>query len=123
MAKKKKIDTSNLENLAIQIYGLTGMLEDELKPLMNLNDLGKHINNLKKEVNKSKEYTNGTTTTEDEGETCMHDNSWHSECSECNELNSIDDLFKLVEDTPNDKELGKKIRQIYWAYTNSDASS
>ena len=29
---------------------------------------------------------------------------------------TIEEIFKLVQDTPNDKELGKKVRQYYWNY-------
>ena len=30
---------------------------------------------------------------------------------------TIAEIFKLVKETPNDKELGKKVRQYYWDYT------
>ena len=29
-----------------------------------------------------------------EGETCMHDNSWHSECMLCSSESLIDDLLR-----------------------------
>ena len=121
---KKKLDISGLENIAEQISGLSSKLENELKPLMDFNDLGKSIERLKGAVSDAKEFTNSNTnTTKDEGETCMHDNSWHSNCSDCEELNTIDDIFTLVENTPNDMELGKKIRQIYFCYKNDNADS
>ena len=30
---------------------------------------------------------------------------------------TIAEIFKLVKETPNDKELGTKVRQYYWNYT------
>ena len=30
---------------------------------------------------------------------------------------TIDEIFKIVKETPNDKELGKKVREYYWDYT------
>ena len=30
---------------------------------------------------------------------------------------TIAEIFKLVQDEPNDKELGKKVREYYWNYT------
>ena len=123
-SKKKGIDldVSGLENISKQISGLTNKIEKELQPLMELNDLESSIEQIKNVVNMTKDIKDSSSS-EDEGETCMHDNSWHSNCSDCEELNTIDDLFTLVENTPNDKELGKKIRQIYWAYTNDNADS
>ena len=29
---------------------------------------------------------------------------------------TIAEIFKLVKETPNDKELGKKVREYYWNY-------
>ena len=53
MAKKKtkkipQLDTSALEGLSAQISGITDSLEEQLKPLMQINDLGSHIEKLKK---------------------------------------------------------------------------
>ena len=59
--------------------------------------------------------------TKDEGETCIHGNSWHSECMECNSESLIDDIFSLVGEYNNDSELGAKVRELYNSYnTNSD---
>ena len=52
-----------------------------------------------------------------EGETCMHGNSWHSECSECNTNSLLDDIFKLIDEYPNDADLGKALRGLYNLYT------
>ena len=30
---------------------------------------------------------------------------------------TIDEIFKIVKETPNDKELGKKVREYYTEYT------
>ena len=30
---------------------------------------------------------------------------------------TIEEIFKIVKETPNDKELGKKVREYYWNYT------
>ena len=37
-----------------------------------------------------------------EGETCMHGNAWHSECSDCNEMNLLDDIFELIKKCHSD---------------------
>ena len=121
MSKKKtKLDIDGLKNLESTLTELTSDLEEKLKPMLNFDKLQDTLNNFTDIVN-NRDKTKGKA--KDEGETCMHDNSWHSNCSDCEELNTIDDLFTLVENTPNDMELGKKIRQIYWAYTNDNADS
>ena len=40
----------------------------------------------------------------------MHDNSWYSECAECDSFTIIDVLLDIVATTPNDMELGGKVR-------------
>ena len=121
MSKKKtKLNLDGLKDIESQITNLTSELEDKMKPLLNFDGLQDTINNFTDIVNSS---TKTKDKAKDEGETCMHNNSWNSNCSDCEELNTIDDLFTLVENTPNDMELGKKIRQIYWAYTNDNADS
>ena len=102
-----------------EIEDMASKIEEQLKPLMDLSNITNSIEKLKDLIPKEKPNVD----LKDEGETCMHNNSWHSNCSDCDELNTIDGLCTLVEDTRNDKELGKKIRQIYWAYKNSDADS
>ena len=44
------------------------------------------------------------------GDTCMHDNSWYSECAECDAFDIIDTMLDIVATTPNDMELGGKVR-------------
>ena len=85
-------------------------LAKKLKPLINFDEMEKQINELKDIMPNLKNK---------EGETCMHGNSWHSECSLCNNNSLIDDIFELVESTPNDSELGAKMRELYNSYTNN----
>jgi hypothetical protein len=124
MAKKKtkkipEIDMSALEGLGAQISGLASNLEEQLKPLMQMGDLQSHIEKLKKTTEEaakqSKSNSNSSSSDdaivqENEGDTCMHGNSWHSECVECNDLMLIDNIFDAVTTTPNDQELGGIIR-------------
>ena len=58
-----------------------------------------------------------------EGETCMHGNSWHSECMECNSESLIDDIFSLVREYSNDFELGAKMRELYNSYTTTNSDN
>ena len=121
MSKKKstkKIDFKVLKDLESTLSNITSDLESQIKPILNFDKLQSTIDNMNKAYNSKVKDS-----PKDEGETCMHNNSWHSNCSDCEELNSIDDLFTLVENTPNDMELGEKIRKIYWAYTNDNADS
>tara|TARA_Y100000593_G_scaffold28560_1_gene56960 strand:+ start:551 stop:994 length:444 start_codon:yes stop_codon:yes gene_type:complete len=52
-----------------------------------------------------------------DGETCMHGNSWHSNCMDCDELDdmeiALNEMANIIDNEPNDKELGKKIRDFY----------
>ena len=108
MAKKKtkkipNLDTSALEGLSAQISGITDSIEDQLKPLMELNDLQSHIDNLKKTyadasdvVKQSENSSSDDAMVQDDdsdGEVCMHGNSWHSGCVECDDLALIDNIF------------------------------
>ena len=103
-ADKIKQDLSSLQD------SLEDMV-DELKPLLNLNSMEKDLAKIKSFANKSIKDKR-----QNEGETCMHGNSWHSNCSECDELHTIDDIFLLVEEFPNDAELGAKVRELYNHY-------
>jgi hypothetical protein len=124
MAKsKKKKQKPNLEDLKKFGKGfeniaseLEGELEEKLKPLMDLSNLTKSINKLKEiipENEKMKKNGNDNNPYPDkEGEACMHDNSWHSECSECDAFDIVDEVIHISENEPNDSELGKKIREF-----------
>ena len=54
-----------------------------------------------------------------DGNTCIHDKAWHSECRGCNKNSLIDDVFLLVRDNPNDSRLGAKMREFYNSYTEN----
>jgi thiol-disulfide isomerase/thioredoxin len=99
----------NINNLSNTLEKLTG----NLGPLMDFSDLGKSMEKLKNVVPKSPSVK------EDDGETCIHGNSWHSGCSDCDGMSAMDHVFQLVEEYPNDMELGKAIRELY-NMTNSD---
>ena len=81
-------------------------LETEIKPLFDFNNLAKQLKTLRTVTSASLSQMNA-------GETCMHGNSWNSECSDCNDMNTIDDVFLLVEEFPNDAELGYAVRKLY----------
>ena len=128
MAKKKykktkeipKIDMSVLEGLGAQINGITSNIEEQLKPLMELNNLESHIEKLKKTYAEANDAVKQTEDVDDamvqdddsDGEVCMHGNSWHSGCVECDDLMLIDNIFDVVDSTPNNMELGEKIRTM-----------
>ena len=119
MSKSKKsklnIDTSGLEGLSEELTNMTKKLETELKPLMDLNNLESEIEKLKDSVAMASKHKN---TKEDnpypdrEGDTCMHGNAWNSNCAECDAFDVVDAMMDIVKTTPNDKELGSKIRQF-----------
>ena len=118
MAKKKKkteFDISSLKGLGDQITNITSTLEEQLKPLMDLTNLESEIEKLK---NATANKPNPTQPKEEdpypdkEGETCMHDNAWYSNCSECDAFDMVDVMLDAVATTPNDEELGKKIRDF-----------
>tara|TARA_Y100000310_G_scaffold112106_1_gene110538 strand:+ start:715 stop:1083 length:369 start_codon:yes stop_codon:yes gene_type:complete len=118
MSKKKtKLNIDGLKDLESKINNLTSELEDKIKPILNFDKLQSTIDDLSKAFNSK----NNSSEDKNEGETCMHGNSWNSECSDCNELNLVDSVFKLVKEYPNDSELGAKVREFYNSYTtNSD---
>ena len=116
MSKKKtKLNIDGLKDLESKINNLTSELEDKIKPILNFDKLQSTIDDLSKAFNSK----NNSSKDKNEGESCIHGNSWHSECSECNSDSLIDDIFELVESTPNDSELGAKIREFYNSYTNT----
>ena len=90
-------------------------LTENIAPILNINDLGKTIDKLKNSIPKveTEEDPDDSDATTNEGETCMHGNSWGSGCSDCDELGLIDHIFSLVEQYPDDSDLGKQVRDIY----------
>ena len=110
MAKKKKNNVNQIED---NINNLTDTLEkltSSLGPLMAFSDLGKNLNKLKTTIPKPN--------SENEGETCIHGNAWHSECSECNGLSITDDIFALVTQYKDDAKLGAAVRELYKLHTS-----
>ena len=61
-----------------------------------------------------------------DGETCMHGNSWHSNCADCSVLDDLEiivlEISNMIENEPNDAELGRKIRDFHniWNEHHSD---
>ena len=108
MATKK---TKDLKNQLSKMEESLLELQNQIEPLFDFDDLGKQIEILKKTTTKNLKKM-----PDNMGETCMHGNSWHSNCSECDELHTIDDIFLLVEEFPNDAELGAKVRELYNHY-------
>ena len=106
MAKKKstKDFTKSLEDSIKE-------LDSVLKPLMDFTNIGKLTDELKKTIDDA--TTMKDSTTSNEGETCMHGNSWNGECSDCQEIGLVDSVFDLVKQYPNDQELGEKVRELY----------
>ena len=121
MAKTKKnkyqdpVDKieKNIENISETIDKLTSTLG----PLMNFRDLGKKIEDLK-DLTPTKENMEHmvNASSENEGETCMHGNSWNSECSDCNSMDAFDHIIVLSDEYPNDAEFGEKVRSICSKY-------
>ena len=94
-------------------------------------NLGDMISKLKSMTTDIKPEDIGEDTTIDssiedtQGDTCMHGSSWNSNCSECDYLDNIEGFMKylgeVISETPNNMELGKKVRSLYdeWIeYTN-----
>ena len=116
---------------------LNALLNKDTKYTIHFNEINKfYIQNLKNIGNPptTNEVTDEPTNTMDttpppiDGETCMHGNSWHSNCSDCDDLDDyevvLNEFEHLIKTTPNDKELGKKIRDFYnkWIELNEDNS-
>ena len=108
MASKK---TSDLKNQINDMEASLLKLQEEIKPLFDFDDLGKQISILKKTTRQNLDKMPSNM-----GETCIHGNSWHSNCSDCDESHTIDDIFLLVEEYPNDTKLGEKVRELYNHY-------
>ena len=108
-----------------------GMKEatDKVSDSFNFRDLSSTISKLEKmSVNvNGTQYNNNTTVPPVEGETCMHGNSWNSNCSDCDTTDTIETqlqtIWDIVEVTPNDKELGKIIREEYFQWKKATPDS
>ena len=111
MSKELNDIEKNISELSKTLEKLT----KDIAPILNISDLGKNIDKLKNSIPKveTEEDPDDSDNTTNEGETCMHGNSWNSECSDCGELGLVDHLFSLVEQYPDDSDLGKQVREIY----------
>ena len=121
-----------IEDLGKQMDNL-GSVFDNFDPMdnkySNINNMEKAINQLKDILPiKPEEDDIDTTAPPVDGETCLHGNSWHSNCSDCDNLDDIEvvvnEIENLIKTEPNDKELGKKVRNFYnnWIEYNEDNS-
>tara|TARA_Y100000310_G_C20517186_1_gene731773 strand:- start:17 stop:409 length:393 start_codon:yes stop_codon:yes gene_type:complete len=105
---KKTEEEQNLQHIEKSIESLTDTLStltNSLGPLMNMGNISTDIEKLKDIVPKKKDLN--------EGETCMHGNSWNSSCTDCEAMNGMDHVFEMVRQTPDDAELGAKVRGLY----------
>ena len=138
--KDKKQTLDELKNIENNISKLSGELEgmvNQLNSIPNIegfNGLEETISELKTAIPSMKDIT-----TEEkikakkqsivppvEGETCMHGNSWHSNCADCGILDDLEvivlEISNMIENEPNDAKLGKKIRDFHntWNEHHSD---
>ena len=113
-----------LEETLENLQKLTEDLDEMANKIDNVENIGanfdyieKSISQLKNNMPVAKEEKMDTTPPPVDGETCMHGNSWHSNCSDCDDLDDVEitlnEIANIIETTPNDKELGKKIRDFY----------
>ena len=106
-----KDNTKDIEKNISELNNTIEELTNSIGPLMDFRNIEKQIELLKDIVPTAENIKNS------EGETCMHGNSWNSECSECSELNLIDNIFLLVKQYPDDADLGKAFRELYNSYS------
>jgi hypothetical protein len=129
MSEENK-QNKDLDDLQNSFKKLESELTDMVKSIGDVtkfNDLSEEIHNLRNMGNPAattttdNEVTNkppiDTTTPPVDGETCMHGNSWHAGCSECDEFDDVEialnEISNIIDNEPNDKLLGKKIRDFY----------
>ena len=98
--------------------------------MLDFSELQSHVDSIKDKVEQytqnKQNATDGSSDkaeNEDEGEVCMHGNSWHSGCVECDDLMLIDNIFDVVDSTPNNMELGKKIRIMCGEYRKNNKTT
>ena len=104
MGKGRKINNDNLKNVQQNIEDLSstiGKLTESIKPMMDMNDLGKSIESLKNLI-----------PTEENVEQMVQEDDGESEppCLTCTSL------IELVKQYPNDQDLGREMRKIYKSY-------
>ena len=125
----------DLEDLQKNFKQLETELTDMVKNISDItkfNDLSEEIQNLKNMGNPStNEPTNTMDTTPPpvDGETCMHGNSWNSNCSDCDDMDDVEvalnEMGNIIDNEPNDTLLGQKIRDFYhkWIEFNETNSN
>ena len=124
MSKSKK--TEGIKEIEKALNDINTQIDEWTKHLDPLGETGLDLNNMEKAINdlkghvptkKSNEETIDTTPPPIDGETCMHGNSWHSNCMECDSLDdyeiALNEMENIINTEPNDKELGRKIRDFY----------
>ena len=120
-SKTIKTAKKQAKELEGELSSLKDSLENMVEGLQPLFDLGGMEKDLQKIKDFAKEGIKAKQKTENEGEVCIHGNSWHSTCAECEELNSVgsivDEVFSWVSEYPDDAELGAKVREFYNSYT------
>ena len=104
-----------------------GIINTQEQEIQNLKNIGNPPTT--NEVTDEPTNTMDTTPPPIDGETCMHGNSWNSNCSECDDLDDVEvalnEMGNIIDNEPNDTLLGKKIRDFYNSWiefneTNSD---
>ncbi len=134
-SKEYKKLQKDAEKLTKELEDLSKALEplSDMESFIDIDEFSKSIDKLKdfaptnKEVEELTEDDFGTIPPVD-GETCMHGNSWHSNCSDCDDLDDMEvvlnEIGNLIENEPNDKRLGEKIRDFYnkWLEFNQNNS-
>ena len=121
-----------LTNLADQIKPLTDeSMSDMDKMASSISKLKTFVPTADNKDNLTKEYKDKTDNINTkippvDGETCMHGNSWHSNCADCGVLDDLEvivlEISNMIENEPNDAELGRKIRDFHniWNEHHSD---
>tara|TARA_R100000152_G_C6735137_1_gene159391 strand:- start:214 stop:681 length:468 start_codon:yes stop_codon:yes gene_type:complete len=131
----KEKEEKGLEELKQNLKTLESELTNMAKSMgevSNFNDLSEEIAKLKTMGKPNKDIPVEGLTEDDfgtemdttpppiDGETCMHGNSWNSNCSDCDDLDNIEvvlnEMADIIDNEPNDTKLGKKIRDFYNKY-------
>ena len=133
--KNKDDIPEGMEDTINELKKLTSEIDKFAEQFEDIEDIGANFSHIEKSINELKD--NMPITTEEkidttpppiDGETCMHGNSWHANCSDCDELDNVEialnEMENIIKNEPNDKELGKKIRDFYnkWKEIEDDTT-
>ena len=131
--KQIKEIEKGLKQINKEVGGMMDSIKDITKgPVSEFGNMEKSINQLKNLVDPTdinfgaptpKKKTNiDTTPPPIDGETCMHGNSWHANCAQCDGLDdmeiALNEMGNIIDTNPNDKLLGRKIRDFYNNWLN-----